>query len=153
MELYLVQHGEAKSEDEDPERSLTEQGMADVERVAVSVARIGLQVCQIRHSGKRRAEQTALILDQHLSPSEGTVALSGLAPRDDVEPIANVLKKETRPVMLVGHLPFLDRLTSLLVTGKTKRSIVQFRYGGIVCLRGEGEDWAVAWIITPECIA
>ena len=153
MERYLVQHGAAKSEDEDPERSLTEQGAADVERVAAFAARIGLEVHQIRHSGKRRAEQTALILDRHLSPSEGTVALSGLAPKDDVEPIADALKKETRPVMLVGHLPFLDRLTNLLVTGKAKRSIVRFRNGGIVCLRGEGEDWAVAWIITPECIA
>ena len=152
MELYLVQHGEAKREDEDPQRSLTEQGAADVERVAAFAARIGLQIHQIRHSGKRRAEQTAQILERHLSPSEGTVALSGLAPKDDVQPVAKALKKETRPVMLVGHLPFLDRLTSLLVTGKSGRSIVQFRNGGIVCLRCEDGDWAIVWIITPNCV-
>src|SRR5438132_2543231 len=33
MELYLVQHGAAKTEAEDPQRSLTEEGMRTVERM------------------------------------------------------------------------------------------------------------------------
>ncbi|MCK4450112.1 MAG: hypothetical protein KAX26_05930 [Anaerolineae bacterium] len=36
--------------------------------------------------------------------------------------------------VLVGHLPFLDRLASLLVTGDADHSIVRFQMGGIVCL-------------------
>ena len=152
MEVYLVQHGEAKSKDEDPQRPLTDQGAAEVERVAATAARVGVHVHQIRHSGKRRAEQTATILGQHLLPSGGTVAVAGLVPEDEVQAVAEALRHETRPVMLVGHLPFLDRLTSLLVTGTPDRSIVQFRKGGIVCLRGQGDSWAIRWIITPECV-
>ncbi len=34
MELYLVQHGEAKSKAEDPQRPLTQRGREDVARVA-----------------------------------------------------------------------------------------------------------------------
>ena len=150
MKLYLVQHGEAKIKSEDPQRPLTERGREDVARVAAFAANAGLQVGQIRHSGKRRAEETASILAEHLSPAEGVVAIPGLAPKDDVRPVAEALQGEARPVMLVGHLPFLDRLASLLVTGDAGRSVVRFRMGGIVCLVREDEKWAIGWMITPD---
>jgi phosphohistidine phosphatase len=153
MELYLVQHGEAKSKAEDPRRPLTEQGRDEIQWVAAFAAKAGLKVGQIRHSGKRRAEETASILAQHLSPAEGVLAVSGLAPMDDVRPIAQALQKETAPLMLVGHLPFMDRLAGLVVTGDPDRSVVRFRMGGIVCLEGAGDDWAVQWIVTPELVA
>ena len=108
---------------------------------------------QIRHSGKRRAEETASILAEHLSPAEGVVAIPGLTPKDDVRPIAEALQSETQPVMLVGHLPFLDRLTSLLVTGDAERPIVCFQMGGIVCLVCEDDTWAVGWMVTPDLLA
>jgi len=59
--IYLVQHGEAESKKEDPERSLTKKGRRDVEKVAVWAAQTGLKIEQIRHSGKRRAAETAEI--------------------------------------------------------------------------------------------
>ena len=59
MELYLVQHGEAMPKSLDRTRPLSEQGRQEVRQVAVSAARMGLAVGQIRHSGKTRAEQTA----------------------------------------------------------------------------------------------
>src|SRR5512142_725316 len=55
IDLFLVQHGEAKSEAEDPERSLTDRGAEAVRRMAAWAARVGVKVDQIRHSGKRRA--------------------------------------------------------------------------------------------------
>ena len=153
MELYLVQHGEAKSKAEDPQRPLTERGREEVQRVAAFAAKAGLKVSQVRHSGKRRAKETASILAEHLSPAEGVLSISGLAPMDDVRPIAQILQKETAPLMLVGHLPFMDRLAGLLITGDPNRSVVRFRMGGIVCLEGEGDDWAIKWVITPELVA
>jgi phosphohistidine phosphatase len=153
MELYLVQHGEAKSKAEDPQRPLTERGREEVQRVAAFAAKASLKVSQVRHSGKRRAEETASILAEHLSPAEGVLAISGLAPMDDVRPIAQALGKETAPLMLVGHLPFMDRLAGLLVMGDPDNSAVRFRMGGIVCLEGAGHDWAVKWVIRPELVA
>ena len=153
MELYLVQHGEAKGKAEDPQRPLTKRGRDEVQRVAAFAAKAGLQVSQVRHSGKRRAEETASILAEHLSPAEGMLAVPGLTPMDDVRPVAQALRKETAPLMLVGHLPFMDRLAGLLVTGDPDHSAVRFRMGGIVCLKGAGDDWAVKWVVTPELVA
>ena len=150
MKVYLVRHGEAKHKSVDPLRPLTEQGRQDVQQVAAFAARLGLEVHQIRHSGKTRAEQTAAILGETLSPPAGVVAVSGLAPRDDAQSVADGLTRESRPVMLVGHLPFLTRLAGLLVVGDAERPVVRFRQGGIVCLEREDGRWLVAWVLTPE---
>ena len=152
MILYLVRHGEAKTEAEDPERPLTEKGHRVVEKVAEWAARAGVKVSQIRHSGKRRAEQTATILAQRLNPSNGVIAVSGLAPNDDVRPVAEALKQAKQPLMLAGHLPFLSRLASLLLVNDPSRTLIQFRMGGIVCLTSEEGQWAVDWIITPNLV-
>ncbi len=61
-----------------------------------------------------------------------------------------------QPLMLVGHLPFLSRLASLLLVGDPERALVRFRMGGIVCLTGEPAGaggtggWMVAWMLIPE---
>ncbi len=152
MKIYLVQHGEAQSKSVDPTRPLTERGRQEAQRVAAFAERLGIEVRQIHHSGKARAEQTAAILGEALSPPDGVVAASGLAPLDDVQPVADALAQESQPVMLVGHLPFLARLIGLLVTGDPDRSVLRFRNGGIVCLADEEEKdvWLVAWVLTPE---
>ena len=154
MNLYLVQHGEAHPKTKDPLRSLTERGQNDVARVAAFAQRAGIQVHQLRHSGKLRAEQTAVILAECLLPVDGIVSLPGLAPKDDVRPVAELLNRETRPLMFVGHRPFMDRLAGLLVAGDTTRAIVRFRRGGIVCLERDPQSWswAVRWAVGPDLI-
>lgn len=154
MKLYLVQHGEAKSEAEDAARPLTEQGRRDVRRVAALLKRASATVYQIRHSGKRRAEETAAILADSLQPESGVVALPGLAPKDDVRPLAELLKREPCPLMFVGHQPFLERLAGLLVTGDPDHTVVRFQKGGVVCLEWEvsARAWVVQWAVTPELL-
>lgn len=154
MKLYLVQHGEAVDKTDDPERPLTEQGREDVARVAHFARRAGVEVHQIRHSGRRRAEETADLLGQALRPAAGVVALPGLAPKDDVHIAAELLKRETRPLMFVGHQPFLERLLSLLVTGEPDQAVVRFRKGGLVCLEWDetSRTWVVQWAVTPEVL-
>jgi len=150
MNVYLIQHGEAEPKSLDPARPLTEPGRQAMERVAATAARLDLEVVQIQHSGKTRAEQTATILGQALSPPGGVVAVSGLAPKDDVRPVAGALAEASHPMMLVGHLPFLSRLAGLLVTGDPDRAVVQFQNAAIVCLARQEGRWLVAWILTPQ---
>ena len=152
MEVYLVQHAEAMSKEENPDRPITGAGRHATAGVAVMAAKLGLDVQQIRHSGKTRAEQTAQILAEALSPAGGIVAVDGLGPLDAVEPVAAELAEHTRPVMLVSHLPFMERLASLLLAGDAERSVVRFTNAGIVCL-SRAEGWQVPWIITPEIAA
>ncbi|MFX0062544.1 MAG: phosphohistidine phosphatase SixA [Candidatus Hermodarchaeota archaeon] len=151
MKLYLAQHGEAKSKDEDPERPLTDHGIEDVRKIAKFIAKNKPAIREIRHSGKLRAKQTAEILADYLQPLT-IVAVEGIAPLDDVEPVAEELANETKELMIVGHLPFLDRLTAKLLTGDSHASIVRFRQGGIVCLTVDDSNWKICWMITPELV-
>ena len=43
-------------------------------------------------------------------------------------------------IALVGHLPFLDRLASLLITDDENTHVIQFRMGGLVKLVPKSED-------------
>ena len=150
MELYLVQHGEAKPEAIDPERSLTDHGREEVERVARRAAALRLQVAEVRHSDKLRARQTAEILAEQLSPSAGLREMEGLAPMDDPEKTRIQIEAAQGPLMLVGHLPHLSRLASSLLVGDPAKEIIRFRMGAIVCLAKAESGWLVQWVLTPE---
>ena len=153
MTLFLVQHGEARPETEDPERSLTELGAEIVERMAEWAARMGIKVDQIWHSGKRRAEQTAMIFAKQSNPPRGMIAVKGLNPNDDVTPVAASIRGDQESIMLVGHLPHLGRLVSLLVADDPDIEIVRFRNGGIVCLTQKEGKWAIDWVMQPELLS
>lgn len=153
MKLCLVQHGEAKAEAEDPQRPLTEKGKVEVEKVAGVAKKLGVKPSHIFHSGKLRAEQTAKIIASVLEISRKPEAVSGLNPNDDVQPWAMKISERKEDLMLVGHLPFMGRLASLLLSGSEDAGIVQFRYGAIVCLEREMEGtWRLQWILTPELV-
>ncbi len=66
MYLYLVQHAEAVSKDNDPSRGLSEKGMDDIKRISRYISGIDMDVNEIYHSGKKRALQTAQVLAAHL---------------------------------------------------------------------------------------
>jgi len=143
VRAYLVRHGEAESANVDPERHLTERGAEFVTRVATNaVSELGLQPARIVHSGKARARQTAEIWAGlvGVDVEEG----EGLAPNDDPSTWASQLEDESYDVMLVGHLPHLERLVGLLVTGDADRSVVGFAAGALVVLERGDSGWSVA---------
>lgn len=150
MRAYLVQHAEAMSEEQNPERPLTDLGRQHASWVAALAARLDVQVAEIRHSGKTRARETAEILADALAPAQGVVAASGLSPLDDVQPVADELEGAKHSLMLVGHLPFMERLAGKLLTGDSHLPVVDFTNAGIVCLGRRAERWQCVWIITPE---
>ncbi len=114
MALYLVQHGKSLSKEQDPEQGLSQEGYADVNRIAEVAAGYGVRPAAIRHSGKKRARQTAEIFAEALlGEMSKTEPISGIDPLDDVAAVANTLKTGDN-LMLVGHLPFMERLTGFL---------------------------------------
>lgn len=151
MRLYLVQHGEATSEEVDPNRPLTERGRQDVARTAESLRSAGIKIDIILHSTKTRAIETAQILAKALLPKEGTKQRKDLAPNDPVDKLFNELTTENRDLMIVGHLPFLGKLASLALVGSESSEIVGFRQGGVICLeRREGKIWQLVFALTPD---
>ena len=150
MRIYLVQHGEAKSEQEDPRRILTDKGISEVQKVAGFLRPLGLAVNTVWHSGKARAQQTAELLAQALGAQDRVVAREGLGPKDPVAGTKEALEHTGGDVMIVGHLPFLGKLVALLVTSREELEMVEFQYGGVVCLeRRDGGSWKVSWMIIP----
>jgi phosphohistidine phosphatase len=154
MKLYLIQHGAAKPESEDQERSLTSTGENEVARVAQAAKKMDIRPAKIYHSGKKRARQTAEIIGSVLQvPDQAIEAIEGLKANDDVSPWVEKIPKEKHDIMLVGHLPFHEKLASLLLCGDENARVVLFRYGGIVCLEQKGHNgWALRWILTPEMV-
>ena len=153
MKLYLVQHAKAASEEMDPQRSLTEEGRRDVQKVAAFIKPLKLWVDCLWHSGKRRAAETVELLAEVIEIKEAKIARDGLAPNDDVTTLRDELASVQQDIMIVGHLPFLSKLVSLLLAGSELANTVAFRNGGIVCLnRSETNQWQIDWIVTPELI-
>ena len=151
MALLLVQHGKALTPEIDPERGLSEEGIAEVERIASTAKRYAVPVSAIKHSGKKRAQQTADIFASTLNPDGGVKQRNGLNPLDDVVPLARTLNVGDN-IMLVGHLPFMERLTSYLITGNPDRPVMKFQNGGIVCLDHDPNTqvWIIKWTLMPN---
>lgn len=155
MRVYLVQHGEAKPKEDDPQRPLSEKGWADVRKVAFFIAeQVSVKVNSIEHSGKTRAQQTAEVLAKHLNPDEGCKEVIGLGPLDDPEIWAKRLAETDQDRILVGHLPHLAKLAALLLCQDTEKEIVCFQMGGIVCLgKDESGAWSVNWMLVPQMLS
>jgi phosphohistidine phosphatase len=148
VKVYLVQHGAAKPEDEDPQRPLTDRGADDVTWVAHwAIDRFGVRPSRVIHSGKTRARETAEIWGRltGVDPEEG----DGLAPNDDPSTWVGRVAAETGDVMLVGHLPHLAKVASLLLTGDADRQPVGFRQGGLVAVE-HGAGWAAILVLPPS---
>ena len=152
--LYLVQHGKSRTKEEDPTRPLSDEGAAEVRKIAAYIAEYaGVNISRILHSGKTRTRQTAEILAEYLLPESGVEAAEDLTPLDDPQIWAQRLRGEGKDLMLVGHLPHLALLASILVCRSIDKKPVSFKNGGIVCLGRDDEgDYSVMWIVTPDIV-
>jgi len=149
--LYLVQHGEAVSKEVDADRPLSAHGVADVTRLAAFLASAGIQVDQVFHSGKTRAQQTADILARSIQENLKIEEIAGISPNDPVDVFADKLGEMHLPVIIVGHLPFMARLVAYLVMHHDDPAIVAYKPGSVVCLeQGVNAAWSITWMLRPE---
>jgi len=153
MKLYLVQHGEAYPKEVDPERPLTAQGREDVERLAAFLGRSGIEIQRVMHSGKLRAAQTADLLAAAVAPYVELETNAHIHPNDDPGSVDWQEETGGRDTMLVGHLPFMARLVSLLLAGNPDEPFAAYQPGSVVCLEsGTGGRWQINWMIRPELL-
>jgi len=154
MNIYLMQHGKPVPKEKNPDKPLSDRGRDDVRKMADFLKKAGIQVETVFHSGKTRARQTAEIINSKINPGKESQKREGLSPLDDVKAIAEGIKQGQKDFMIVGHLPHLGKLISLLITGSDPSQVVSFQQGGVVCLRTNEEEknWAIAWMLVPEII-
>ena len=151
MFLYILRHGSAKPKHEDPGRGLSPGGRQEVEAVSRVFSRLNPQIDAIWHSGKTRAEQTADILAAHLRKKGRVEAHPGLDPNDPVQPLVEEIGQSDSNLVVVGHLPYLGKLISVLILGK-ERNLLDLPSAGLVCLESSAGSWRLHWFLTPELL-
>jgi phosphohistidine phosphatase len=150
MHVILVRHGKAQHGQSDSERPLSEEGCRIIENLGMRLKQESEQVSQIWHSQLLRAKQTAEILQRHLLPAEGLKAESFLTPHSDPLAVRSILESEARSLVIVSHLPFLEYLANLLVTGQTESDEIQFPPGGAAKLQRNTHLWKLIWTLAPD---
>jgi phosphohistidine phosphatase len=152
MILYLMRHGKALPAASDSERKLSEEGRSEVERISGFLGLRGIQAKTIYHSGKTRAAETARIFASRTH--SGTPAQHpDLAPNDDPSILARALESWTEDAMIVGHLPHLGRLASLLLLGREDQHIVNLECATALCLERDPDgSWGLNWMVIPPLL-
>lgn len=151
MALYVVQHGKSLPKAQDPEKGLSAEGKMETERIADVARGYQVRVSRILHSGKKRARETAEILSLRLSPTGGSESVAGINPMDDVRTFSDGLELEQH-IMLVGHLPFLERLIGQMVCGNPDQIVFKLQNSGILCLDRvpEVKNPVIRWALMPS---
>jgi len=149
VDFYLMRHGETLSGVPDGRRALSERGRSAVTALAQRARARGVAVAWIYHSGILRAQQTADLVAEVLTPAEGVRELAGLCPDDDPSIVHAELAAARQSMMLVSHLPYVGRLASLLTTGDSGGSVIEFAPATLVCLARHKEGWKISWSLSP----
>lgn len=121
MWVHLLRHGIAFDREDprcppDPQRPLTDKGVARTRAVATGLRRIGLEVDAILTSPYLRSRQTADIVHDALAPEVPLKQLSSLVPDGDpAAMLKTILAQGFDAPLCVGHAPSLDDLVAYVV--------------------------------------
>jgi phosphohistidine phosphatase len=111
-----------------------------------------LRLGAIWHSDRVRAIQTAGLLSPAVVVKK-RVELKDIGPDDRIGPLHRRLRKVRGDLMIVGHLPFLDKLLARLIAGSSAATLVNFTTSSIVALADDEGDWRIQWMMSPEALA
>jgi phosphohistidine phosphatase len=151
MNVFLLRHGDAVSANENPARPLSPKGRQEIERTARIALERNAAVSVIYHSGILRAFESAEIMGRVIAPPLGLEEHAGLLPEDDPGIVRAELEGVEHSILLVGHLPYLNRLAALLVNGDADRAVVEFLPAMMACFAKVNDRWKVIWTsIEPE---
>jgi|TARA_R110002167_G_scaffold86945_1_gene235225 phosphohistidine phosphatase len=159
MRLYLVRHGLALTKDENPDRPLSEQGQKDVKRMASFLGRAGVRVPRVIHSEILRAQQTALYLSTVIGPGRIVEEMRDLKPSSRLDSLVEAAAVWTEDTMVVGHDPFMSRITSFFTAGDASAGVIAFDPGSVVCLERDpiitesGGHWTILWHMSPVLLS
>ncbi len=154
MKLYLMRHGEAEGVYEGEGPSLSERGESEVNQIGEALSSKKIRLDHIYHSGKMRARQTADIVGSKFSAEIPISKKEGLKPNDPVPVFAKDLNDESGNILVVGHLPFVSKLTSYLLAETESELMFSFGTASVACLEyTHSVGWSLHWLIEPENVA
>ena len=153
--FFFAQHGLAVDKSIDAERPLSQEGIAQTKAIAEHLRTAGVNISKILHSGKLRAQQTADIFASILAVDDVT-AVNGFSPNDDVRQTKLQLTEED--ALYIGHLPHLDKLVSLLLSGDEVGGVLLFQNSAVICIETddsstESSGYSIRWYLNHELLA
>ena len=150
MKLYIVRHGDYLPSDKDPKKSLSQKGINESKKIAEFLAKQKISVIAIWHSDKTRALQTAEIISKCIDTSN-LIARKDLGPAEPVNKFPQEILKSKGDVMIVGHIPFIQKLSGLLLVNSTNADIIRFSSSSVACLEYD-KYWEILWIANPDTV-
>ena len=159
MDLFIVRHGIAQERDapgvrRDADRTLTDEGRRRTAIAARGLRALGCAPDVIGTSPLPRAEETARIMAEVLSPDVVVEVCDFLAPGGDINDLVTWLRAaDAESAMIVGHMPDVAETVVALLT-KRGDVDVQFKKAGTCCLRFGGTpargQACLMWLIQPK---
>jgi len=145
--LLLVHHGDAVGPAIDPMQPLSRKGHTASTALAAAAAARGVKPDLIWHSGKIRAIQTAELFRSACNPQANLTAVHGLLPGDPPRWIRDEVFGDDRSILIVGHMPQLPGLLSLLRGQPHDGAVSGFSFPlhGCVALEPSGDFWTEIW--------
>jgi phosphohistidine phosphatase len=150
MRLYIVRHGDYCTVDKDPQKRLSQKGVDDSKRIAKFLSKQRILPVAIWHSDKTRSFQTAEIISKAIGVNNLT-ARKDLGPAEPVNKFPQEILKENGDLMIVGHIPFIQRLAGLLLANSANVDIIRFHKSSVACLEYD-KYWKILWIANPGTI-
>ena len=92
-----------------------------------------------------------MILAAALETGEA-IQTSGLAPDDDPEEAIELIDTSEGDIMLVGHLPLMDRLLRALVKPGEDDELPEFGTGTLVAVEPAEDGWQIFRALGPHMI-
>lgn len=151
MKVYLVQHGLSYSELEDPLKHLTDDGIFETRHVGEFLREKNVKVGSIWHSGKPRAVQTAKILSEYVDYIR-MEAHKYMKPNDSTDAVYDSVMMSMEDVMIVGHMPFMQKLASHLLGGDESHDYCHITNSAVTMLEQHGQVWQIEWMVSPQLV-
>jgi phosphohistidine phosphatase len=151
LNLYILQHGEAVPKQVDPGRPLSDNGVRDIRMLAMHMKKMDVRLENVLHSGKLRAEQSARLITEVLSPEIEMMQADGLNPGDDPSEVLKVIEHMTGNILVASHMPLVSRLCSMLLTGSADTEFASLP-GTLFCLEKNQDKWRLAYMLRPDLL-
>lgn len=123
--------------------------MREIRILALHMQNMGVQLGNVFHSGKLRAEQSARLIAEALSPEIQPLKTEGLNPNDDPAVIIDDIEQMDENILIASHMPFVSRLCSTLLTGTIDAEFASIP-GTLFCLEKAGDKWRLAYMLRPD---
>ncbi|MBS1810277.1 MAG: phosphohistidine phosphatase SixA [Acidobacteria bacterium] len=166
MHLYLLRHGIAADLSlgikRDADRPLTKEGWKKMRDEAHGMQKLGIEFDLIFSSPYLRTRQTALaVAEVYEFDADNIISIENLAagrpfahpPYRNPEVFTDMGAYEFEKALIVGHMPDLSEMASLLLTGTTTTQF-EFKKGSLCLIEVDAlpprHPGVLRWMLTPK---